>query len=254
MSAGARRGLGNPGVGVGRMGCTGAEADSVTVWRTLDHITSPARTLLPAAGKDGPTIHPRPEVFSLRVWYSSEDPPLIHHRTATLILAVSGLMLSACASGSPAPPKSGRQVVRDRLAAADDAPYSAALRTVTQSGPRRLQLIRLEDHNTGPESGDPNEAAQEVPPISGLGAGGILTRSCRCKGSKPGTRALKVGASSGARPGRPTTADSTTATNATPQLPRRPRTRLHPSPLQTTSPAAHNTGHRPGRRGCIKDP
>ncbi|MEU2130657.1 hypothetical protein [Streptomyces sp. NPDC018352] len=59
----------------------------------------------------------------------------------TLILAVSGLMLSACASGSPAPTRSGRQVVRDRLAAVDDAPYSAALRAVTQSGPGRLQLM-----------------------------------------------------------------------------------------------------------------
>ncbi|MGW8887902.1 hypothetical protein [Streptomyces sp. NPDC055749] len=66
---------------------------------------------------------------------------MIHHRTATLILALSGLMLSACASGSPARPKTGQQVVRDRLAAADDAPYSAALRAVTQSGPRRLQLM-----------------------------------------------------------------------------------------------------------------
>ncbi|MFB7214110.1 hypothetical protein [Streptomyces sp. NPDC056255] len=66
---------------------------------------------------------------------------MTHHRTATLILAVSGLLLSACASGSPAPPKSGRQVVRDRLAAADDAPYSAALRAVTRSGHGRLQLM-----------------------------------------------------------------------------------------------------------------
>ncbi|MFE7331870.1 hypothetical protein ACFU8W_44705 [Streptomyces sp. NPDC057565] len=66
---------------------------------------------------------------------------MIHHRTATLILALSGLMLSACASGSPARPKTGQQVVRDRLAAADDTPYSAAIKAVTQSGPRRLQLM-----------------------------------------------------------------------------------------------------------------
>ncbi|RFC74569.1 hypothetical protein DXZ75_27255 [Streptomyces sp. AcE210] len=52
-----------------------------------------------------------------------------------------GLTLSACSSNSPTPPKSGPQAVRDRLAAADDAPYSAALRAVTQSGPRRLQLM-----------------------------------------------------------------------------------------------------------------
>ncbi|MGW1554882.1 hypothetical protein ACWCQX_51910, partial [Streptomyces sp. NPDC002346] len=66
---------------------------------------------------------------------------MIHHRTATLILALSGLMLSACASGSPARPKTGQQVVLDRLAAADDTPYSAAIKAVTQSGPRRLQLM-----------------------------------------------------------------------------------------------------------------
>ncbi|MFB7998990.1 hypothetical protein ACFC4G_39985 [Streptomyces sp. NPDC056002] len=53
-----------------------------------------------------------------------------------------GLTLSACASNSPAPPKSGQQAVRHRLAAADDAPYSAALRAVTQSGPKRLQLMK----------------------------------------------------------------------------------------------------------------
>ncbi|MGW1847283.1 hypothetical protein [Streptomyces sp. NPDC001966] len=66
---------------------------------------------------------------------------MIHLRTATLILAVSALMLSACASGPPARPKTGRQVVRDRLAAADDAPCSAALRAVTRSGPKRLQVV-----------------------------------------------------------------------------------------------------------------
>ncbi|MEU6389483.1 hypothetical protein [Streptomyces sp. NPDC046939] len=62
-------------------------------------------------------------------------------RTTTLLLVLLGLTLSACSSNSPAPPKSGPQAVRDRLAAADDVPYSAALRAVTQSGPRRLQLV-----------------------------------------------------------------------------------------------------------------
>ncbi|MFD0344344.1 hypothetical protein ACFVH0_37700 [Streptomyces sp. NPDC127117] len=66
---------------------------------------------------------------------------MFHHRTATLILALSGLMLSACAPGSPVRAKTGRQVVRDRLAAADDAPRSAALRAVTESGTGRLQLV-----------------------------------------------------------------------------------------------------------------
>ncbi|MFE9967557.1 hypothetical protein ACWD8L_31795 [Streptomyces sp. NPDC005133] len=83
----------------------------------------------------------RPGTLSFRAWYS-EDHPLIHHRTPALILALSGLMLSACASGSPARPKTGEQVVLDRLAAADDAPYSAAIRAVTRSGTgRRLQLM-----------------------------------------------------------------------------------------------------------------
>lgn len=64
-----------------------------------------------------------------------------HRRTMPLILALSGLVLSACAAGAPAEPKSGRQLVLDRLAKADDAPYSAALKAVTQSGTRRLQLM-----------------------------------------------------------------------------------------------------------------
>ncbi|MEU5088456.1 hypothetical protein [Streptomyces sp. NPDC021356] len=66
---------------------------------------------------------------------------MTHHRTATLILALSGLMLSACASGSPARPEAGRQVVLDRLAGADSAPYSASMEAITQSGSERLQLM-----------------------------------------------------------------------------------------------------------------
>lgn len=64
---------------------------------------------------------------------------MIHHRTAPLILALTALLLSACASGSPARAKTGRQEVLDRLAAADDAPCSARLDAITQSGTRRLQ-------------------------------------------------------------------------------------------------------------------
>lgn len=66
---------------------------------------------------------------------------MIHHRasTPTLILVLAALMLPGCAPSSPAPAKSGPQMVRDRLAAADDAPYSAALDAVTLSGTRRLQ-------------------------------------------------------------------------------------------------------------------
>lgn len=66
---------------------------------------------------------------------------MTHHRTAALILVLSGLLVSACAPGSPARPADGPQSVRERLAAADDAPYSAALRAVTQSGSGRLQLM-----------------------------------------------------------------------------------------------------------------
>ncbi|WP_329299429.1 hypothetical protein OG410_13950 [Streptomyces sp. NBC_00659] len=58
-----------------------------------------------------------------------------------LILVFSGLMLSACATDSPTRVKTGEQVVHDRLAAADDTPYSAALKAVTQSGTRRLQRV-----------------------------------------------------------------------------------------------------------------
>lgn len=66
---------------------------------------------------------------------------MIHHRLAVLILALSGLMISACGSGSPARARTGQQRVLDRLAAADDTPYSAAIKAVTHSGPGRLQLM-----------------------------------------------------------------------------------------------------------------
>lgn len=165
LSTGVRLGPSNHGVGLGRNSCTNAGADFVTVRRTLDHTPCPVRRLLPAAGEDEPTIHLRPGAFSLRAWYS-EDPPLIRHRTATLILALSGLMLSACASGSPARPETGEQVVRERLAAADDAPYSAALRAVTQSGPTRLQLmvgrINLNTPLTGRTTEQTEQYAEDV--------------------------------------------------------------------------------------------
>ncbi|MCS0603655.1 hypothetical protein NX794_20910 [Streptomyces sp. LP11] len=86
---------------------------------------------------------------------------MTHHRTATLILALSGVILSACASGSPARAKSGRQVVRDRLAAADDAPYSAALRAVTQTGTRRLQLVEGRVNLNAPLTGRTAERTEQ---------------------------------------------------------------------------------------------
>ncbi|POX63675.1 hypothetical protein C3492_09765 [Streptomyces sp. Ru62] len=78
-----------------------------------------------------------------------------------MLLAVT---LSACASNQPPPPKSSTQVVRDRLAAADDAPYSAALKAVTQSGPRRLQLMEGRVNLNAPFTGrttDTTEAYTE---------------------------------------------------------------------------------------------
>ncbi|WP_329453201.1 hypothetical protein OG894_42135 (plasmid) [Streptomyces sp. NBC_01724] len=86
---------------------------------------------------------------------------MIHHRTAGLILALSGLLLSACASGSPARPKTGRQMVLDRLAAADDAPYSAVIRAVTQSGPRRLQLMVGRINLNAPLTGRTTEKTEQ---------------------------------------------------------------------------------------------
>ena len=86
---------------------------------------------------------------------------MIHHRTATVILALSGLVLSACASGSSPQPKTGRQVALDRLAAADDAPYSAALKAVTQTGPRRLQLMVGRINLNAPLTGRTTEKTEQ---------------------------------------------------------------------------------------------
>ncbi|MFF3164636.1 hypothetical protein [Streptomyces sp. NPDC003273] len=78
-----------------------------------------------------------------------------------MILALLGLTLAACASNEPAPPKRGPQVVRDRLAAADDAPYSAALRAVTRSGPRRLQLMEGRVNLNAPFTGRTTDKTEE---------------------------------------------------------------------------------------------
>ncbi|MET7519799.1 hypothetical protein ABZS88_41810 [Streptomyces sp. NPDC005480] len=83
-----------------------------------------------------------------------------HRRTVPMILALSGLMLSACASGSPGP-KTGRQVVLDRLAAADDTHYSAALKAVTQSGTRRLQLMVGRINLNGPLTGRTTDRTEQ---------------------------------------------------------------------------------------------
>ncbi|MGY0489175.1 hypothetical protein [Streptomyces sp. WG-D5] len=65
---------------------------------------------------------------------------MTHRRPLPVILVLSGLLLSACASASPAaPPKTGRQLVLERLRAASEAPYSAALDAVTRSEGKRLQ-------------------------------------------------------------------------------------------------------------------
>jgi len=85
----------------------------------------------------------------------------MHHRTATLVLALSGLMLSACASGSPGRPEADEQVVRERLAAADDAPYSAAMKAVTQSGPTRLQLVVGRINLNAPLTGRTTETTEQ---------------------------------------------------------------------------------------------
>ncbi|MCX4450774.1 hypothetical protein [Streptomyces sp. NBC_01789] len=64
-----------------------------------------------------------------------------HRRTAPWIAALSALMVTACAPDSAARTESGPEKVRELLASADDAPSSAALRAVTQSGSDRLQLM-----------------------------------------------------------------------------------------------------------------
>lgn len=86
---------------------------------------------------------------------------MFHRRTVPLTLVLLGLMLSACSSSQPAPPNNGPQVVRDRLAAADDAPYSAALRAITQSGPRRLQLMEGRVNLNAPFTGRTTDTTEQ---------------------------------------------------------------------------------------------
>lgn len=84
-----------------------------------------------------------------------------HRRTAPLTLVLLGLMLSACSASQPASPKGEPQAVRDRLAAAGDAPYSAALRAVTKSGPRRLQLMEGRVNLNAPFTGRTTETTEQ---------------------------------------------------------------------------------------------
>ncbi|MER5554868.1 hypothetical protein ABT001_24900 [Streptomyces sp. NPDC002793] len=70
-------------------------------------------------------------------------------------------MLPACSSIQPTPSKSGPQVVRDRLAAAGDAPYSAELRALTQSGPRRLQLMEGRVNLNAPFTGHATDTTEQ---------------------------------------------------------------------------------------------
>ncbi|MEU9558300.1 hypothetical protein [Streptomyces fumanus] len=77
------------------------------------------------------------------------------------MLVLPALVLSACASHQPAPAKTGPQAVRDRLAAADDAPYSAALTAVTQSGTRRLQLMEGRVNLNAPFTGRTTDTTEE---------------------------------------------------------------------------------------------
>lgn len=85
---------------------------------------------------------------------------VLHCRTAPLTLVVLGLTLSACSSSQPAP-ESGPQIVRDRLAAAGDAPYSAELRAITQSGTRRLQLMEGRVNLNAPFTGRTTETTEQ---------------------------------------------------------------------------------------------
>ncbi|MFG2440592.1 hypothetical protein [Streptomyces sp. NPDC048508] len=91
---------------------------------------------------------------------------MIHHRGAALVVALSALALSACASGSATRPDAGRQVVLDRLAAADDGPYSARLDAITKSGTRRLQhmvgRINLNAPLTGRTTDETEQYTEDV--------------------------------------------------------------------------------------------
>lgn len=84
-----------------------------------------------------------------------------HRRTAPLALVLLGLMLSACSSSRPAPPNGNPQVVRDRLAAAGDIPYSAALKAVTQSGTERLQLMEGRVNLNAPFTGRTTDMTEQ---------------------------------------------------------------------------------------------
>ncbi len=86
---------------------------------------------------------------------------MFHRRTVPLTLVLLGLTLSACSSIQPAPPKSGPQAVRDRLAAAGDAPYSAELRAITRSGPRRLQLMEGRVNLNAPFTGRTTDTTEQ---------------------------------------------------------------------------------------------
>ncbi|MFD5871677.1 hypothetical protein [Streptomyces sp. NPDC060322] len=84
-----------------------------------------------------------------------------HRRTAPLTLVFVGLMLSACSASQPSSPTGDPQAVRDRLAAAGDAPYSAALRAVTKSGPRRLQLMEGRVNLNAPFTGRTTDTTEQ---------------------------------------------------------------------------------------------
>ncbi|MFD7530527.1 hypothetical protein ACFV8E_23510 [Streptomyces sp. NPDC059849] len=81
-------------------------------------------------------------------------------------MVLLGLLLSACSSIQAAPPKSGPQVggpqvVRDRLGAAGDAPYSAELRAITRSGPERLQLMEGRVNLNAPFTGRTTDTTEQ---------------------------------------------------------------------------------------------
>ncbi|MFG2590374.1 hypothetical protein [Streptomyces sp. NPDC048438] len=71
------------------------------------------------------------------------------------------MMLSACSSSQPAPPKGDPQVVRDRLAVAGDAPYSAALKAITQSGHKQLQLMEGRVNLNAPFTGRTTDTTEQ---------------------------------------------------------------------------------------------
>ncbi|MFC7845084.1 hypothetical protein ACFY3O_29940 [Streptomyces sp. NPDC001046] len=86
---------------------------------------------------------------------------MIQHRTVTALLALAGLMLTACSAGPAGRPAADREAVRDRLASADGAPYSAALRAVTRSGSQRLQLTVGRINLNAPLTGRTTDRTQQ---------------------------------------------------------------------------------------------